>query len=147
MYGREFYDNVADALAGFLPPSMRGFEMYRSSRNLKLWYANDRVHYEVQIVKRGKVVGLEIGFHTEYKDKTKNDEVVASLQKEEKSWRTQLGAEPEIAAFIGLESGPWKRISEVWETDVDDSISTAVDAAERLSLYVKTFEPLLEKKT
>src|ERR1051325_5402999 len=55
MYGKAFYDDVADALQSFLPPSLRDFAWSRTSHNLKLWFgSNDREHYEVQVFKKGK---------------------------------------------------------------------------------------------
>jgi hypothetical protein len=145
VYGRAFYEQVADALTGFLPPWMRNFEWYRTSANLKLWYGADgKEHYEVQIVKIGTKrtdLGLEIGFHAEHKDVARNDEVMQSLAGAEKRWRTELGKEPEIGAFIGYQSKTWRRISEVW-TGVTDDPFVAVDAAERLAMYIRTFEPI-----
>jgi hypothetical protein len=145
VYGRAFYDQVGDALTGFLPPSLRDFEWYRTSANLKLWYGDEgREHYEAQIVKIGpkKVdLGLEIGFHSEHKDPARNDGVLDALMKAEKRWRTDLGKDPEAGEFIGHQSKTWRRISEVW-TGVTDDPFVAVDAAERLATYIKTFEPI-----
>lgn len=145
MYGRTFYDNVAHALSGFLPPALRGFEWQRSSRNLKLWYGSDECeHYEIQMVKTGSKkydLGLEIGFHAEHKDIKANDDAVARIMKAEKNWRSKLGKEPELGPFIGYQVATWRRISEVWDRMTDDS-GVAVDAAERLAAYIKTFEPI-----
>lgn len=141
MYGKAFYDDVADALTGFLPPSLRAFEWYRTNSNLKVWYDEDgREHYEVQLLKHNKRIVLEIGFHTEHKDRARNEDVLAKLVKVEKRWRTALGSEPESGAFIGYQSGTWRRISEMW--DVTDDPEMAVDAAERLADYIKTLEPI-----
>jgi hypothetical protein len=143
MYGRAFYDAVGDALTGFLPPSLRDFEWYRSNHNLKLWYGDaEREHYEVQIVKRGKVLGLEIGFHCEHKDAGRNEDVVSKLVSKEKTWRSKLGKDVEIGDFIGFQSKTWRRVSEVWEDALTDGPETAVDAAERLATYIKVLEPL-----
>jgi hypothetical protein len=150
VYGKAFYDNVADALTGFLPPSLRDFEWYRTSANLKLWYGPEgREHYEVQIVKIGpkKVdLGLEIGFHAEHKDGARNDDVIAALAKTEKTWRTELGKDPDVGEFIGYQSKVWRRVSEVW-IGVTDDPGVAVDAAERLATYIKTFEPIRTGRT
>ena len=148
MYGRPFYDAVADALTGFLPPSLRNFEWYRTNHNLKLWYGeNGREHYEVQIFKKGKDVVLEVGFHAEHKDASANDEAVARLAGAEKTWRKKLGADPEVGSFIGRQTA-WRRISEIWgdgstsqTPDLGDP-ELAIDAAMRLATYITTFEPL-----
>jgi hypothetical protein len=149
VYGRAFYDTVADALTSFLPPSLRDFQWYRTSANLKLWYGDEgREHYEVQIIKRGPGkgrLGLEIGFHTEHKDATLNDDVVAKLKSCEKTWRSKLGKGPEVGPFIGHQNS-WRRVSEVWEDALTDGPETAVDAAERLAAYITTLEPIRQQR-
>lgn len=141
MKSRDFYDAVADALRGFLPPSLREFESYRSSHNIKLWYASEqREHYEVQLISRGRKLALEIGFHAEHKDRARNDDALAKLTAQEKRWRRELGKQPEAGPFIGYQSGSWRRLSEVWEVTDDPEI--AIDAAARLAAYITTFEPL-----
>jgi hypothetical protein len=143
VYGRAFYENVADAVTNFLPPAYRDFHRYSTAANLKLWYGdNGREHYEVQIVKRGKVLGLEIGFHAEHRDVAANDVVLARLVKTEKQWRKTLGKDPEVGAFIGHLGKTWRRVSEVWEDSLTDGSETAVDAAERLATYITVLEPL-----
>ena len=148
MYGRSFYEHVADAVTGFLPPSLRNFERYRTSANLKVWYGDGgKEHYEVQVVKYGPKrldLGLEIGFHAEHKEAARNDEVVALLVKAEKKWRAKLGKQPEVGGFIGDRFPAWRRISEVW-VGVSDDPGVAVDAAERLATYITTFEPIRTK--
>lgn len=142
MYGKTFYECVGDALLGFLPPSLRDFQWYRTAHNLKLWYGDGHEHYEVQIIKRGKVLGLEIGFHAEHKNKELNEEALSKLLACEKKWRTKLGKEPEVGQFIGTRFAAWRRVSEVWEDSLSDGPETAVDAAERLATYIQTLEPL-----
>ena len=135
---RDFFDTVDDALRGFLPPALRGFASYRSSRNLKVWYGVEgREHYEVQFVSGP---GLEVGFHAEHRDAERNEAVLARLLEGEKSWRKALGRQPESGAFLGRQSA-WRRISEVWDGDgiTDDA---AVEAAERLGAYIAALEPL-----
>ena len=79
---REFFEQVVDALVGFLPPDARDFSWRTSSRNLKVWFGEDtREHYEVQLVDDE----LEIGFHAEYPDPARNDAVLARIVGDEKS--------------------------------------------------------------
>lgn len=139
MHGRAFYDAVGDALTGFLPPSLRDFEWYRTSHNLKLWWGSDREHYETQILKKDRKIVLEIGFHAEHKDPDANDSAIAKLVSKEKMWRKTLGAEPEVGSFIGAQRS-WRRISELW--DATDDPELAIDAAERLASYITALEPL-----
>jgi len=139
VYGRPFYDAVGDALTGFLPPSLRDFEWYRTSHNIKLWYGEGREHYEAQLMKQGKKIVLEIGFHAEHKEVERNVGAIDKLLSAEKTWRSTLGADPEAGAFLGSQSS-WRRISEVW--DATDDPELAIDAAERLATYIKVLEPL-----
>jgi hypothetical protein len=139
--GRTFYDDVSDALAGFLPPSLRTFSSYRTSHNIKVWYGEGtQEHYEVQSIRRRKGYELEIGFHAEHRDAERNVECVEAIAAKEKAWRKSLGAQPEVARFVGYQTRTWRRISEIW-TELDDP-ELAVDAAERLAAYIRALEPI-----
>jgi hypothetical protein len=121
---------------------MRRFESYHTSANIKVWYRAPRQeHYEVQrIPSRG---ALEIGFHSEHSKRERNDDVVAQLVATERKWRRVLGSDVEVGPFIGAQSGSWRRVSEVWgAAHWDADPATAVEAAERLALYIRTLEPL-----
>jgi hypothetical protein len=152
VHGKPFFESVGDALSNFLAPSLRGFSRYYTSHNLKLWYGDVREeHYEVQRISerafRGKasLKGplLEIGFHTEHKDRARNDDVIERLTAAEKKWRRKLGPEVEVGPFIGYQSGSWRRISELWENaPLSTEAEIAVEAAERLAAYIQAFEPL-----
>ena len=142
MYGKDFYDDVFDALQTFLPPSMRGFKWYRTSHNLKLWFGTeDREHYEVQVIKNRRDIVLEIGFHAEHEEPERNVEVISNL--DEKRWREDLGSGAEAGAFIGRRAS-WRRLSEVWSNGSNDLADPelAVDAADRLAAYIRALEPL-----
>ncbi len=146
MTSRAFFQDVADALAGFLPPDLRGFSSQVTSRMVKVWYGEWRDHYEVQLVgshtlparlrKAGPV--LEIGFHSEHPDPEESSRVIRSLP--EPRWRRALGPDAEVGPCFG--SDRWARLSEVWQGDGTDAPEAAVDAAERLAAYIKTIEPL-----
>src|SRR5881227_353424 len=88
---RAFFETVADALHGFLPPALRDFDSHRTSMNLKVWYEEGREHYEVQLVSGP---ALEVGFHTEHKDAGRNEEILGRLVDGEKRWRKSLGRAP-----------------------------------------------------
>ena len=152
---RAFFDQVAEALVGFLPPEHSGFSSRASSRNLKVWFgAEAREHYEVQLVSAG-VAGrpagrggeaqgrgpvLEVGFHAEHPDAGRNQEVLGRLLAGEAGWRDELGDEVEAGAFLGRTG--WRRVSEVWEGPDLGGPETAVEAADRLALYIRALEPL-----
>jgi hypothetical protein len=137
---RMFFDEAADALVGFLPPRWRKFSSRVSSRNLKVWYAGDgREHYEVQLLSSKR---LEIGFHAEHRDRTRNEEVLARLLEQEPRWRAALGDDVGVGEFVGAGPRvPWRRVSEVWDGVDVDGPETAIEAAERLSGYITAFEP------
>jgi hypothetical protein len=134
---RAYFETVDDALHGFLPPSLRDFNSHRTSMNLKVWYEEGREHYEVQLVSGP---ALEIGFHAEHKDMTRNEDVLDRLVGGEKRWRKALGNTPEAGAFLGRQKS-WRRVSEVWDGEglTEDA---AVEAAERLGAYIEALEPL-----
>lgn len=134
---RAFFETVDDALHGFLPPALRDFDSHRTGMNLKVWYEEAREHYEVQLVSGP---ALEVGFHAEHKDATRNEDVLGRLVGGEKTWRKALGREPETGAFLGRQKN-WRRISEVWGGDglTEDA---AVESAERLAGYIEALEPL-----
>lgn len=133
---RWFYEDVADALASFLPPSLRQYGSAISSRNVKVWFGEDHhEHYEVQTLGRAK---LEIGFHAEYAAEARNEAVLTALGKREKTWRRALGEDPEAGRFAGRKD--WRRLSEVWGGPGLDTEEAAVEAAERLARYITTLE-------
>jgi hypothetical protein len=153
---RAFFDQVAEALVGFLPPERTEFSCRASSRNLKVWFGPEaREHYEVQLVpagmagrpagrggktQQGRGPVLEVGFHAEHPDAGRNQEVIGRLLAGEPGWRDDLGAEVEAGAFLGR-SG-WRRVSEVWEGADLEGPEAAVEAADRLALYICALEPL-----
>ena len=134
---REFFEEAADALVGFLPPALSQFARRISSRNLKVWYGDEpREHYEIQLAS-GR---LEIGFHTEHADAARNDAVLDRMLVHEPEWRRALGAHAQAGAYVGRQSGAWRRVSEVWAEDASDA-GAAVEAADRLATYIMALEP------
>lgn len=138
---RDHFLLIGDAVASFLPSSLRSFSSRASSRNLKVWYGPDvHEHYEVQVLgPTSRPRGLEIGFHAEYPDAAKNDDVLARLARREKSWRRALGRDPVAGPFIG-KSSPWRRLSEVWDGNGLLSEEAAIESAERLARYIKALQ-------
>jgi hypothetical protein len=136
---KEFFEQVVDALIGFLPPDGRDFSWRTSSRNLKVWFGDEpREHYEVQLVDDE----LEIGFHAEHADSARNDAVLDRILAAEASWRRRLGREVEIGRYLGRQARVWRRASECWDGDGLLEPGTVVEAAERLATYITTIEPL-----
>jgi hypothetical protein len=139
---RAFFEHVAEALIGFLPPGCTAVSSRVSGRNLKVCVGPEaREHYEVQAVRRDGAPVLEIGFHSEHPDAARNDEVLARLLRGEPAWRQALGEEAEAGRFLGR-SSPWRRISETWDDFDLDEPGAAVEAADRLATYIAALEPL-----
>jgi hypothetical protein len=139
---RDFFDEVDKALRGFLPPALREFSARRTGANLKVWYGDeDREHYEVQLMRGPK---LEVGFHTEHKDASRNEEALGCLLDHENAWRKALGPEPDAGPFLGRQSS-WRRVSEVWDLP-NFSDDASIEAAERLADYIRALEPLRATK-
>jgi hypothetical protein len=137
-----FFDDVLDALVGFLPAAHRSFSSKKTWLGLKVWFGPEpREHFEVQFLgRRGEK--LEIGFHAEHREQSKNEEVLERLLAAEPKWRPALGDEAKAGKFLGRQS-PWRRLSEVWEGDDLLGPETAIEAAERLADYVRVLVPLL----
>ena len=75
---RAFFEQVVEALVGFLPPERRGFSSRVSGRNAKLWFGDEtKEHYEVQLVRHDGAVVLEVGFHAEHSDAARNEAAIA----------------------------------------------------------------------
>lgn len=138
---RGFFEQVVEALVGFLPPDRCEFSSRVSGRNAKVWFDEAREHYEVQLMRRDGVPVLEIGFHAEHADAARSEAVLDRLMAGERRWRRSLGKEVEVGPFLGR-AGSWRRASETWDAaDLSDP-GAAVEAADRLAEYITAFEPL-----
>lgn len=139
---KAFFEQVLEALVGFLPPDRQRFSSRVSGRNAKVWFgAEAREHYEVQMLRRDGAPVLEIGFHAEHADAARSEAVLSRLVSAERGWRRSLGQEVELGPFLGR-AGSWRRASETWDgADLSDP-GAAVEAADRLAEYIAAFEPL-----
>lgn len=138
---RAFFEQVVEALVGFLPPEQGQFSSRVSARNAKVWFDEAREHYEVQLMRRDGVTVLEVGFHAEHTDAGRSQAVLDRILAAERKWRRKLGKEVEVGPFLG-HAGAWRRASETWDdTDFSDP-GAAVEAADRLAEYITAFEPL-----
>lgn len=139
---RTFFEQVVEALVGFLPPEQRRFSSRVTGRNAKVWFGDDaREHYEVQVVRRDGARVLEVGFHAEHPDPARSQAVLDAVAAGEPSWRRTLGPEVEVGAFLGR-AGSWRRASETWDDADLSEPGAAVEAADRLAAYIAAFEPL-----
>jgi hypothetical protein len=139
---RQFFEDVRDALVGFLPRALRSVSSRVTGRNLKIWYGEaDREHYEVHAIGTGGRWRLEVGWHAEHAKKERNDEVLKRVLQHENVWRKALGPAPEAGRFVGPPGRIWRRISEVWDGANLWGPEAAVEAAARLAEYIEALEP------
>lgn len=152
-----FFADVADALWGFLPRPLQGFQRQVGAHNLKIWYRSTHEHYEVQRISRailrasGERAGasaLEVGFHAEHPKVADNEATIAVVTAKETTWRRGLGREPVAGGFLGRPEirDRWRRVSEVWVDVSTDEDGAAIEAAERLGAYIRTLEPMLKRR-
>ncbi|MDH3753483.1 MAG: hypothetical protein OEU32_06375 [Acidimicrobiia bacterium] len=138
------FDEVRDALEGFVDPALGELHTRTHRGGIKVWFDDSvREHYEAQWI-RGHHLGrpknlwfLEIGFHAEHSKPAEND---ALLEHIGDRFRADLGDEPESGEFLGAQN--WRRISEIWDTADSEDPDTAMDIAGRLADYIEVIEPL-----
>ncbi len=143
------FDEVAELVRAMAPDAIGEVRVRAHRRGVKVWFDTDaagKEHYEAQVLSRRYIDGtegmaIEIGFHSEHKDQSKNISVVDHLMTTEKKWRKELGTQPEVDVFYGAEN--WRRVSETWiEPDLDDEEIT-FEIASRLVDYVSALQPEL----
>ena len=143
------FDDVGDMLRGMAPAAL-GPCRYRAHRyGIKVWFGPEkaiREHYEAQVVGGAEIegaalLGLEVGFHSEYPKVADNDSVIAHLLANQRGWRRTLGKEPEVGAFLGRQDS-WRRVSEVWPDPDLGAPDLGLEIAMRLVDYVTALEPV-----
>jgi hypothetical protein len=144
------FDEVAELVRAMTPAEIGDVRVRSHRRGVKVWFnteAPTKEHYEAQLLSRRYVDGiegmaLEIGFHSEHKEMARNVSVIDRIRTSEKSWRRELGKEPQMDVFYGAEN--WRRVSESWiEPDLEDPEIT-FEIASRLVDYVSVIEPARE---
>lgn len=141
---REFVLVVEDAAVGF-GLARRDLHLQRSVVNLKVSPdAGDREHFELQLLRSptGNGLAVEIGFHAEHKEVSRNEAALAALLQHEARWRPSL---PDaVAGPFAQGAKAWRRVSELWDgMSFDEGV--AVEAGEQLVRYVDVLLPLLQR--
>ncbi|MBI2168620.1 MAG: hypothetical protein HYU28_03840 [Actinobacteria bacterium] len=140
----EFFEQVADAVVGLVPPDLGPPSTRLTAINFKVWFGpqatgqEGREHYEIQLLRDGSV---EIGFHSEHRSAEQNDAVLERLLAHEREWRKALGPNATPGPFLGREEGPWRRLSDVGPMPRPFDVESALVLAERLTTYVEALEP------
>lgn len=132
---RAFLKQVADELPSHLPPDYRDYSSEQWGRFYKIWYANKKVHFEVQFLRNGR---LEIGAHFE-SDRDTNERLASALERKRAQIRKALGAQ----AGLGSHGPGWRSLAETWSGGELRSEEAATEAAARLAAYVVALTPLL----
>jgi hypothetical protein len=146
------FDEVEEVVRSMAPDGLGVLQIRSHRRGIKVWFgpaAPVKEHYEAQFIPRRHVDGtdgtvLEIGFHAEHRDEQANDEALAALLAQKKTWQKELGPEAEHGPFLGNSS--WRRISDVWfDVDPDDP-ELGFEIASRLVDYLDLLEPILQTR-
>ncbi len=132
-----FFDGIIRSLRRDLPEDLRSFRSRQSGNLLKLFYEDQRIHFEVWVDKRRSVV--EIGLHLE-EGPASTLAILAMLDASILEIKHILGPEVEL--------GRW---TQSWGHLIENRPLGALDAAERtavverLCLYVRTLQPKLDE--
>ena len=144
------FDDAGDALRGIVPAELGPMRMRAHRYGIKIWFGSQNAtkeHYEAQVVgardvPAARTLALEVGFHSEHPKAAANDDVIARIMTHEKQWRRTVGAEAEVAPFLGR-AEHWRRISEIWlDPDLGEP-GLAFEIASRLVDYITAIEPLV----
>lgn len=140
MLERTFFEQVLDAVEGFIDDDHGPLSSNTHRRGVKIWFGDStREHYEAQLIRRDDDVALEIGFHAEHPKADANQLVIDHLAAIESEWRPELGADAEVGAFLGADH--WRRVSELWGPPDPDDPEAPIEIAARLADYVEAIEP------
>ena len=134
---RAFLRQVADELPSHLPPKLRAFQAEQWGRFYKVWYAERKIHFEVQFVSGGR---LQIGLHLEA-DAATNERVAKELERNKGAISSALGD----AASFGSHGSGWRSIAETWSGGDIRGEEAATEAASRLAEYEAALQPQLER--
>lgn len=132
---RSFLRQVADELPTHLPPKYRDYDSEQWGRYLKVWFSDQKIHFEVQFLRNGR---LEIGLHFE-SDRATNERLATALEGKESRIRRSLGE----AVRFGSHGPRWRSVAERWSGGDLRGEEAATEAAARLAEYVVALEPLL----
>jgi hypothetical protein len=145
---RSLFEDVADAVRGLVPEDLGQLRCTSQRYGVKVWFGQDeppREHYEAQVIGRehasgATVLGLEVGFHSEYPKEADNEVVISGLLQSERRWRRELGDEAVVGSFLGR-AEHWRRVSEVWPDPNLADPELVFELAARLTDYVTALEP------
>ncbi|MGD9711027.1 MAG: hypothetical protein AB7V46_03050 [Thermomicrobiales bacterium] len=130
-----FFDGITMILRRELPPELQRFHTRRFGHLLKIYYDNERIHYEVWVDSRRQQI--ELGLHLE-DGPASTISILHLLDQHILEIKDVLGPD--------VEFGRW---TQSWGHVIENRPLGALDASERsavasrLALYISTLEPIL----
>jgi hypothetical protein len=129
----DFFARVTTQLKKLLPPDLNDFTARPMFIQMKVAYANERVHYEVGIDVH--LPAIEIALHFE-DGPASTLQYLAYFDRQIVELKEVLGHEIELERW----TNSWGRIYELWPLDTLDR-SVADRVAKRLAEYIATLQP------
>ena len=134
---QQFQVSLVDKTKKHLPRSLKNFEARSFFSTVKLAYKNPKVHFEVWV--RGKEKLVEVGLHFEDTKET-NDALFAYFNLHAFEIHHELGAQVEIEQW----TSSWSRVHQVVPYDSLDT-KLVETIAKKLARMIAVLQPLLEK--
>jgi hypothetical protein len=134
---QEFQVSLVNKTRKQLPRRLQKFEARSFFSLVKLHYGNPRIHYEVWV--RGKDRLVEVGLHFEAQKST-NDALREHFGQRALEIRAELGARVEVERW----TNSWSRVHEVVPyTSLDAKLVDTL--AQKLARMIAVLEPMLEE--
>jgi hypothetical protein len=133
---RDFFDEIVERLRPALPVEWADFQHKANSYLLKVYFANERVHYEVWC--DGERHNLEIGLHFE-DGPLSTAAYLAHFDGLIVELKDQLGPEVELERW----TASWGHLYEHWPMGAL-TVGLAERVAARLGRLISTLQPLVE---
>ncbi|MDP9365762.1 MAG: hypothetical protein M3Q10_16325, partial [Chloroflexota bacterium] len=133
---RDFFEAVVDRLRLHLPTPLADFRHKASMGQVKVFYGNERVHYEVWT--DGQRGQLEIGLHFE-DGPVSTAAFLTFFDARIVELKHDLGPELELERW----TASWGHLFEIWPlTRLDDALADR--AARRLATVIAAVQPLVD---
>jgi hypothetical protein len=132
---RDFFAAVVDALRPLLPPDLANFSHHANPMVLKIFFDNERVHYEVAT--HGHLRAMEIGLHFE-DGPVSTAAYLAWFDRQIVELKHDLGPQVELERWTAT----WGRLFEMRPLPrLDRRLADAT--AQRMSVVIPTLQPLV----
>lgn len=134
---REFFAAVRDRAREQLPEHLAGFRVQTTHRQMKLYYARHRLHYEVWT--NGRDQHIEIGLHFE-EGREMTEWLIRYFDRDILEIKHELGPQVELERWTNA----WGRIFQLLPYQpLTEELAT--DVGDRLARMVAVLQPLLDE--